>query len=228
MGAVWGMVAGISIDEIAIEVADFNPVAIAHARSERETAIPELDQEGRYPPQPPRTPYQSEYYLNDGILMWVPGGIIEYVCYCPMPPEPPEPPEISLRLPMTKLAAFPVPVAGQFVPDIDLHRASDEQERNCYSNENLNLVPISRALPEYPSRPVWRALEGYATAQFDIAPDGTVRNARIIESGPNAAFENSTLRAITQWQYAPQFDVDGNPAALCDQVVRLDFELADD
>ena len=141
--------------------------------------------------------------------------------------DPPDPPEIEAERPTEADIALPPPVVEPFVPDVDLRLANIGSVRNCHADGGTVLEPIVRVPPEYPTS-LRHPTKGYASVQFDVTSEGTVQNARIIESEPAGFFDRSALRAIAQWQYVPPVDNDGNSVTVCDQSMRFAFKSVDD
>jgi len=48
-----------------------------------------------------------------------------------------------------------------------------------------HLAPLVRIPPRYPGRALSRGVEGYAVVEFDIAADGSVANATVVEADPS-------------------------------------------
>lgn len=63
--------------------------------------------------------------------------------------------------------------------------------------------PITRLQPIYPSEARRRGIEGLVTLEFIVAPDGTVRDPKIIASEPGDLFTESALRAVRRWRFSP-------------------------
>jgi protein TonB len=60
--------------------------------------------------------------------------------------------------------------------------------------------PLSTVPPEYPPRALNRGLAGWVRVTFDIAEDGTVRNARATVSS-NKVFEAAAVASVARWRY---------------------------
>jgi protein TonB len=69
------------------------------------------------------------------------------------------------------------------------------------------LVSMIKVQPVYPARAAQSGLEGYVVVEFDVRADGTVENARVIESS-NQVFERSALNAAYRFRFKPRV-VDG-------------------
>ena len=63
--------------------------------------------------------------------------------------------------------------------------------------------PMVRIAPQFPDRCAQRGLSGEVLVEFDLAPDGTVLNPRIISADDHGCFNRSSLRAVAEWRYPP-------------------------
>jgi len=73
--------------------------------------------------------------------------------------------------------------------------------------------------PEYPRGAERRNVEGYAVVQYNVAPDGTVTDAVVVEANPEGVFDRAVIRAINGWGYAPAGE------ATTGMTQRFDFNL---
>ena len=69
---------------------------------------------------------------------------------------------------------------------------------------SMNLIPLSKINPRYPSRAVSRRIEGWVKIELTITKEGTVSNAKVIEYKPSKIFNHSALRAIKRWKFKPK------------------------
>jgi TonB family protein len=79
--------------------------------------------------------------------------------------------------------------------------------------------PTVRIEPRYPIKAVEQKIEGYVVAEFDIKPDGSVENVKIIKAVPENMFEKESVRALQQWAYSP------SASGMKKANVRLDFMM---
>ena len=84
-------------------------------------------------------------------------------------------------------------------------------------------TPVVRVPPVYPQRLAAAGVEGYCTAQFDVAPNGTIANVQILTCSHNG-FASATQRAVSQWRYDPAIE-NGQPRWMRGLTVRLDYRL---
>lgn len=66
-----------------------------------------------------------------------------------------------------------------------------------------NPTPVVRINPVYPDNLAMRGVEGQCDMIFDILPNGTTSNVRVL-SCSNRGFERASIRAIERWRYNPQ------------------------
>ena len=66
-----------------------------------------------------------------------------------------------------------------------------------------NPTPVVRINPSYPTLMAERGIEGQCDMIFDILPNGTTTNVRVL-SCTNRAFERTSVRAVERWRYNPQ------------------------
>ncbi|MBM4382104.1 MAG: TonB family protein [Deltaproteobacteria bacterium] len=82
-------------------------------------------------------------------------------------------------------------------------------------------TPVSRPQPAYPPHAEAANIDGRVKLRFDVREDGTIGNARVIESTPPLVFDAVALYAVTSWTYEPgqaaenqqislRFDLDGS------------------
>ena len=78
--------------------------------------------------------------------------------------------------------------------------------------------------PSYPRACRDKRIEGDVVVEFDIAPDGTVQNARIVDS-PDRCFNASVLRTVERYRYQPPVDENGRPTTRRNVRRSFSFEL---
>jgi len=82
-----------------------------------------------------------------------------------------------------------------------------------------NIKPIMRVEPRYPVAAAQAKTEGYVVAEFDIQPDGAVKNVQIIKSVPAQVFDKEAVTALQQWAYSP------SASGMKKAKVQLDFVM---
>lgn len=78
-----------------------------------------------------------------------------------------------------------------------------------------------RPVPAYPAALLRDRVEGYVEVEFERAPDGAVRNARVINAMPRGEFEGAALAAVRGWRPAPA------AVATRREMRRFEFRLPD-
>ncbi len=88
------------------------------------------------------------------------------------------------------------------------------------------VAPLIRIAPAYPERCRARGAEGTVLVQFDVASDGSVINARIIESS-DSCFDRVVLKTIAGWKYPPDLR-GGQAVARYGLVERFSFQISEE
>lgn len=65
-----------------------------------------------------------------------------------------------------------------------------------------------RFRPQYPKACIDKGADGVVVVEFDVTPEGSVDNPRIISS-PDACFNREALRTVSRYHYQPQTDASG-------------------
>ncbi|VAW48419.1 hypothetical protein MNBD_GAMMA02-869 [hydrothermal vent metagenome] len=89
-----------------------------------------------------------------------------------------------------------------------VYQASDDKSEN---KTEYKLNVITRRAPRYPKEAYYDRIQGWATAGFEVHPDGTVRNPYIIDSYPENTFEKETLKAVQKFKFEVQFEPQVEP-----------------
>ena len=69
-----------------------------------------------------------------------------------------------------------------------------------------DVTPIVQTKPEYPARELSRGTQGWVRVQFSVTSIGTVRDAVVVDSEPDAVFDQAALKAIARWRYNPRVE----------------------
>lgn len=80
-------------------------------------------------------------------------------------------------------------------------------------------APEMRVEPKYPLQAAQQRITGYVQAQFNIQPDGSVTDVKIIKAEPADTFNKEAIRALEKWRYQPS--ATGTTGA----TVQLDFMM---
>lgn len=73
-----------------------------------------------------------------------------------------------------------------------------------------DIIPIQRANPVFPREAARMRITGYVQVEVVVSPDGSVREAKVVEAKPKGLFEASAIQAIYKWRFKPKV-VDGKP-----------------
>lgn len=87
-----------------------------------------------------------------------------------------------------------------------------------------DIIPIARVQPDYPVAAQRQGIEGRVLLEIIVNPDGSVREAKVIESTPRGMFDAAAKRAVMRWKFKPKV-VDGVPMAQRG-TQPIDFTLA--
>ncbi|MBO6704436.1 MAG: TonB family protein [Pseudomonadales bacterium] len=88
-------------------------------------------------------------------------------------------------------------------------------------------LPLVKVQPIYPRRAQSRGIEGYTVVEFDVGPDGSVRNPRVIDYHPNTVFNATSINAVLKFRYKPKVE-NGTPVEVVGVQNRFTFELTQD
>lgn len=80
---------------------------------------------------------------------------------------------------------------------------AQEPEQPETSTTYVDVTPLDRPSPEYPSDALSRGKEGWVELSFIISETGDVLEPMIEQSSGGESFERAALRAIEQWKYTP-------------------------
>ena len=133
--------------------------------------------------------------------------------------EPPPPPA---RVEVDTIAPSAEPqIAGYVLPSVET--GGIEISTGVLASPDQTPSPIVRVEPIYPVRAASRGLEGQCMIIFDITPQGTTANVRIM-SCTNTAFERTSINAISRWRYNPQVQ-NGAPVVFRGATTQLVYRL---
>jgi protein TonB len=89
-----------------------------------------------------------------------------------------------------------------------------------------DIIPIVRIEPSYPRDAALKGIEGYVKVMLTILPDGSVGEARVIDSNPPRIFNREAIRAVLRWKFKPRI-VDGQ-AVSREAEQTIEFNLNQD
>lgn len=81
------------------------------------------------------------------------------------------------------------------------------------------VAPEMRVEPKYPLAAAQQRITGYVQAQFNIKPDGSVTDIKIIKAEPADIFDKEAVRALEKWRYQP------SSQGVKGATVQLDFMM---
>jgi periplasmic protein TonB len=85
-------------------------------------------------------------------------------------------------------------------------------------------MPLVRINPDYPPRAQSRGIQGWVVVQFTITPQGTVKDAKIVDGEPKGVFDDAAVNAVSRWKYNPKVQ-EGVPVERRGVQVKLTFKL---
>lgn len=132
------------------------------------------------------------------------------------PPPPPELIEVDRTAPESE-----VQQVSYTLPEIERPRIREGS--GGLVSPDRTPAPVVRVDPVYPARMAERGIDGQCTAIFDITPQGTTTNIRIL-SCSNVGFERATRQAVSRWRYQPQVR-DGEPVMFRGATTQLVYRL---
>ena len=140
------------------------------------------------------------------------------------PKKPPPPPKVTVdnperppqEMPQMEMPRISLAVGSGGGPYLGNWSAGDPGAEG-------DVIPIVRIEPQYPREALIEGISGYVVVEFTIEPDGSVSDAKILESQPRRMFDRNAVRAIYKWKFKPRI-VDGKPIARR-ATQRLDFNL---
>jgi periplasmic protein TonB len=71
----------------------------------------------------------------------------------------------------------------------------------CATTPNRPAQVVSAGGVVYPPDARARHIEGFVQVAYDVTEDGTVANARVVESRPPGVFDEAALSAVRSWRF---------------------------
>lgn len=131
------------------------------------------------------------------------------------PPPPPQVEQQRADQPSENISTAIGELPSFDAPDLGSNTVS-------FSVSDRDAQPLVRIQPQYPPRAAERGTEGTCSFTFDVTPDGTPTNIRMIDCP--SVFERAATRAVERWRYNPKI-VDGQAVARSGVVSSFDFRL---
>ncbi len=128
------------------------------------------------------------------------------------PPPPPPPPKV---MKMQPVQAAPLPSLQPELetprldldinPRLALGPAIDAPGPQRFTLGQVDRAPLARGQvpPPYPYLARRRGVEGAVTVRFLVDRGGAVRNLEVIKAEPPGVFEETVLRTVKRWRFAP-------------------------
>lgn len=139
----------------------------------------------------------------------------------PPPKKPPPPPDLSVKQQQPDRSPTPFKMPDLNVPtNIQGGPFLGGFAPGAGGNE---LIPLVRVAPRYPRRALRDGISGRVVLEVVVNPDGTVREARVIEASPRGVFESAAISAVYKWKFKPKV-VDGKPVEHTG-IQPLDFNM---
>jgi periplasmic protein TonB len=136
------------------------------------------------------------------------------------PPEPEQPPEMPTP---NQADSFDNSMAvSMAAPAMD---ASLSVGGTGFAISDGEYLPIVKVAPVYPNRALTRGLEGYVVVEFTVTPQGTTRDAIVIES-TSSLFERAAVEAALKFKYKPRV-IDGQAVEVPGVRNKITFEISD-
>lgn len=136
------------------------------------------------------------------------------------PPKEPPPPEAPPETPdMSQQLANVNPNLNMNMPSIGVPINSGDgpflgalSQGDGLAGFDTDVIPVVRVSPTYPRNAKQARIQGYVVMEVTINPDGTVSNAKVVESKPPRLFDRSALDAMKRWKFRPKIE-DGKPVS---------------
>ena len=132
----------------------------------------------------------------------------------PPPEKRPPPPQIQMQ--QTQVSQSNAPQMD--MPNLDIPLQTSRFSGSLLSGLAMggmspgeittNVIPLVKIQPQYPMRAQTRRIEGWVKIEFTITKEGTVKDAKVVDSQPSKIFNRSALRAINRWKFKAKI-VDG-------------------
>ena len=131
----------------------------------------------------------------------------------PPPEEVPETPDFSTRIdPLSGNSDMELPTIGLPIDDGSGPYLGTLTAGQGLAGFDTDAIPVVRIPPVYPRRAKQARIEGWVTMEVLIRPDGSVSDAKVMESAPPRLFDEAALAAMQRWKFRPKI-VDGTPVA---------------
>ncbi len=118
-------------------------------------------------------------------------------------------PAVEASLPLAPIAMMPAaaqPRAMPLLPPVAVPKVAPaaprvERESTPSVMSTTGLTPTRIRQPIYPRMALLHGIEGKVEIEFGLAPDGGLRDLRVVRSEPAGVFDQAALRAMQGWRY---------------------------
>ena len=131
----------------------------------------------------------------------------------PPPPKPPPPPS-KMRV---EAASVQAGAGGFAMPNVNLNAnvggGAFLGQMGGAGGGGLfdgDIIPLQRIPPQYPRDAARNGITGWVQLEVQVNPDGSVRNARVLDAKPRGLFEAAAVQAVLRWKFKPKV-VNGLP-----------------
>jgi len=138
------------------------------------------------------------------------------------PVQAPTTPQLA-KATMSRAGTEVVPPNMLAAPSIDAKGSLGAMQINV-GGMDQDVMPLVRINPDYPPRAQSRGIQGWALVQFTITPQGTVKDAKVIDAEPKGMFDDAAVNAVSKWKYNPKVE-EGSPVERRGVQVKLTFKL---
>jgi periplasmic protein TonB len=130
----------------------------------------------------------------------------------PPPPKPPPPPS-KMRV---ETASVQAGGGGFAMPSVNLNANvggaafTGQMGGGGGGLFDGDIIPLQRIPPQYPRDAARNGITGWVQLEVLVNPDGSVRNARVMDAKPRGLFEAAAVQAVLRWKFKPKM-VNGLP-----------------
>jgi TonB family protein len=110
--------------------------------------------------------------------------------------------------------------------EAELAKAIRERRLERLRGNDRALWPTLRKPPQYPRGAARDGTQGFVLFELEINPDGTVADAKVIESKPYGVFEAVAREAVLQWKFRPK--IEGGKAVRSVGTQLVEFKLVNE
>ncbi len=140
----------------------------------------------------------------------------------PLAPLPTKPKELLKDLPETIIPPAPPQGKPKGVP---VGPPQNNNPVDLGRDRGQITTPVIKHAPPYPEACRSRAAEGGVLVQFDVTPEGSVVNIKILQSA-NSCFNRTVRKTVAKWKYPPAYR-NGRPITRYGVIERFSFQLTD-